>query len=260
MLLKQFCCLVFALVSSTCLFSASADRWCFTLAQTYFEQVYCQIQASGKTKGLPSYYDFKQNNDMTQGLLLRRFAPRVGIQIKVPRVSNKAKTVRASVNAKSSADVLSHCRLENNSFHCQSTVYRLVGNKNNDALEAGALKPANRMQLPEYQGLLSDVNAIDSYLLSSYTHYLEKMIKIGLGGSTLSYGKFVYLFNDLREKGISFSGRFETMYSYLKKDKQRLSVPLKSQAPAQMSHQDCYPLSSLLVCAFDTSNWIFSSR
>ena len=45
--------------------SAKADQFCFALAATFYEQVYCQLQAKAQTKGLPPFNQFKKNNEMT---------------------------------------------------------------------------------------------------------------------------------------------------------------------------------------------------
>ena len=113
------------------------------------------------------------------------------------------------------------------------------------------------MDMPTFRGSLSDRDAVEQYLRKSYQHYLFKMMDIGLGGSTLSYGKFAYLFDDLNSKGVSFGKRFEAMYGYLKKDKKTLSVPAKSQAPSELTPDDCYRLDVLLVCRLGVNNWLF---
>ncbi len=44
--------------------SAKADQFCFALAATYYEQVYCQLQAKAQTKGLPPFNQFKKTSPL----------------------------------------------------------------------------------------------------------------------------------------------------------------------------------------------------
>ena len=63
---------------------ARADRWCFAHAESYYEQVFCQVKAAGKGRDLPQFYEFKKNNETTQALLLKRVAQQIGITLKMP--------------------------------------------------------------------------------------------------------------------------------------------------------------------------------
>ncbi len=244
--------------------AAYADQFCFSYAENYYEQIYCEVKASGQGKDLPGFYDFRRNNEMMQALLLKRFSRRIGVEIKLPKSSSE-KTVRkyspvqAVAMKPTSPSSLSGCELAKNIIRCseKGESYQLVGNRTNRQLKPGMLSDDNRMDLPSFQGVLSSPSQVEQYLYESYQHYLFKMMDIGLGGSTLSYGKFSFLFDDLNSKGVSFSGRFETMYRYLKKDKQALSVPAKSQAPSELSLEHCYQLNTLFVCRLGLNNWIF---
>ena len=64
--------------------SAKADQFCFALAATYYEQVYCQLQAKAQTKGLPPFNQFKKNDEVVQASLLKRPAERNGIKLPAP--------------------------------------------------------------------------------------------------------------------------------------------------------------------------------
>lgn len=234
-----------------------ADRWCFAHAESYYEQVFCQVEAAGKARDLPPFYEFKKNNETTQALLLKRIAQQIGITLKMP---GKQKVEKRIVPVRAKAQDGARCIRDKNHIRCGHTTYRLVGNRANSELAPGALAAGNRMDLPVYGGSVTDINAIAEYLLVSYQHYLNKMIAIGLGGATLSYGKFAYLFEDLRSKGVSFSGRFETMYRYLKKDKKTLSAPSRSLAPDELTIKDCDRLGNLMVCRLGRINWLFDRQ
>ncbi|MEH6558501.1 MAG: hypothetical protein V7708_11930 [Oceanicoccus sp.] len=240
--------------------SARADKWCFTHAESYYQQVFCQVKAAGKGKHLPPFYEFKKNNETTQALLLKRVAQQIGINLKMPgkqkieMIENRRGPVRTK------AQDGAYCTRDDNKIRCGDTTYRLVANRANSELASGALAAGNRMGLSVYGGSVTDANAITEYLLLNYQRYLNKMIAIGLGGATLSYGKFSYLFEDLRSKGVSFSGRFETMYSYLKKDKKTLSAPSRSSAPDELAIEDCDRLGNLMVCRLGRINWLFDRQ
>lgn len=241
--------------------SSRADQFCFSLAENYYQQLYCEVKASGKGAGLPGFYDFRRNDEMMQALLIKQFAGRIGVKVVMPKPAARQLTAAAITRNSPSlitGQVLAErCQRQGNSIRCSEGHYYLVGNKNNALLEAAVLEPENKMALPVYQGSMADRNAVGIYLNESYHHYLQKMLTIGLGGSTLSYGKFAYLFADLKARGVDFSERFETMYSYLKKDKKILAVPAKATAPEDLRLDDCYPLQQLLVCSVAMNNWLF---
>lgn len=238
-----------------------ADQVCFSYAESYYEQVYCEVKAAGKGRDLPGFYDFRRNDEMMQALLLKRFARRIDIDLKLPK-KTKVKAANNKVAAKrpESDDLTARCDRSGNSIRCAQLTYHLVGNRTNQQLPPGILERSNKMGLPVFNGALTDTQAVDDYLVASYQQYLSKMLDIGLGGATLSYGKFAYLFADLNSKGLNFNERFELMYGYLKKDKQIMSVPAKATAPKKLSLADCYQLSQLLVCSYGKNNWIFSRQ
>jgi hypothetical protein len=136
--------------------------------------------------------------------------------------------------------LLNQCEKQENSFRCGSNQCRLVANRSNQFLNVELLEANNKMSLPVFKGLWR-ANDIDTYLQASYYLYLQKMMAIGLGGATFSYGKFSYLFYDLNEKGLNFTERFEVMYKYLKKDKNIITAPAKATVSDRLAISDCYP-------------------
>ena len=263
--------------------SGYSGGFCLLMAENYYEQLYCEIKAQGKGKRLPSFYDFQKNNEVTQAFLLKRPGAKLGIDVvqlkrtskseqpnrsyfhpqakELPSIAVAAHTLQtaAPVEGISRENTLGQCVFKSREIFCAGVRYQLMGNLANKKLVQGVLEHSNRMNIPVYVGEPSDQVALERYLSHAYGQYIEKMLEIGLGGSTFSYAKFVYLYKDVTDKNINFSGRFETMYRYLKKDKRRMAVPSKSQAPTQLQSQDCYPLKKLLVCSFDGANWLFSS-
>lgn len=234
----------------------SAANSCFNFAETYYQQLYCEIRASGQGAGLPSMLDFRRNNEQMQALVLKPYARKAGIAMQMPKVSQPlvrvSKTPPAEPSNRDSA-----CVVQAAALLCGSDHYQLVSNLPNEALAPGTLSAGHAMALPVYRGSRQDAAAINRYLESSYYHYLQKMMAIGLGGSTLSYGKFAFLFEDLASKGISFGERFEVMYRYLKADKQKLQVPIRKELPREFDPQRCFPLRELQVCQAGLVNLVF---
>lgn len=258
--------------------SAKADQFCFALAETYYEQVYCQLQAKAQTKGLPPFNQFKKNNEVVQASLLRRPAERNGIKLPTPtrKVQPPIATIappkliskpqasvlkavasepyssplRRTVNgAKNSLD----CELLTKQIHCGKQVFKLMGNQANHRLANHTLTIDNKMDLPKYQG-----GAVSQYLARAYTQYIGKMCDIGLCGVTMTYGKFAYLYQDLQAKGLDFPQRFEIMYGFLKKDKTSMGVSESASVPKALLLQDCSVLTDTrYVCDHQGRNYIF---
>lgn len=256
----------------------NADQFCFALAATYYEQVYCQLQARAQTKGLPPFNQFKKNSEVVQASLLKRPAERNGIKlpapvrkvqapiatISPPKIINQLqvgvpKTVAnesgtrplrsASTESKNSLG----CDLVGNQIRCGKQLFKLIGNKANHRLANSALSIDNKMNLPNYQG-----GALSQYLVQAYGQYIAKMCDIGLCGVTMTYGKFAYLYQDLHTKGLDFPQRFEIMYSFLKKDKASMGVSESSSAPKGLSLQDCSALTDeRYICDHQGRNYIF---
>lgn len=237
---------------------AVADSFCFGQAQSYYEQIYCEVTAKGKGSGLPRFDEFKRNNELTQALLLKRSAQRADIELAMPK--NGAVTKRqppAAVTA-GAVSALAGCRLEGIAIDCGSGRFRLLGNRVNRHLRSDALDESNRLELPVYNGDIGNARQLEQYLQQAYGHYLDKMIDIGLAGATMSYGKFAYLFTDFQDKGVNFYSRFQTMYRYLKTDKRTIGVNEELDAPAGITLDSCGPVSAALIaCVVAGRNYLY---
>lgn len=256
--------------------SAKADQFCFAFAATYYEQVYCQLQARAQTKNLPPFNQFKKNNEQVQFSLLARLAERNAIKLPAPQRAapptvakmpeypvdqvpvNATKTV--TVNTAPVLEALTSnnnsCELVDNQLKCPTGNYILIGNKANHRLSASALSAANKMALSSYNG-----GALSQYLANTYHQYIVKMDEIGLGGVTMTYRKFAYLYQDLQSKGLDFSQRFETMYGFLKKDKAAMGISESTRVPEGLNATLCSPLvERFYVCDLQGRNYIFASQ
>src|SRR5690554_5610586 len=97
---------VFTTVFSVAVSAQSQSQsFCFASAASYYEQVYCELQARGEVKSLPPFYQFKRNDVMTQALLLKRPARRAGIDLpmpKTPQATTKKNAVKTDQQIPSS--------------------------------------------------------------------------------------------------------------------------------------------------------------
>lgn len=249
---------------------AQAADFCMLAAQTYYEQLYCEVTAGGGG-ALPRFTDFRRNSPTVQALLLKRPAQRLGIEVAVPRQKSPARgAVAAAAGSRplpepaaqmtAVAAGMAACRLEDGAIVCGQARYALVSNRANGQLAPGALGDGNRMELPAFSGDPTDAASINRYLYRTYQRYVEKMLAIGLGGSTMNYGKFAYLFRDLSDKGVDFARRFETMYRFLKKDKAGMGGGGRISVDQHLTLADCGGLGErLIVCARAGRNYVYAA-
>lgn len=254
--------------------SANADQFCIATAASYYEQVYCQLQARAQTKSLPPFNQFKKNNEQIQYSLLKRPAERNAIKLPAPARSTspviekiperpaaqarvnivQTEALNTSLTTIASQANAHGCRLLGNQLKCAAGSYSLIGNKANHRLAATALSAENKMALASYQG-----GVFNQYLTDAYHQYILKMDEIGLGGVTMTYRKFAYLYQDLQSKGLDFSQRFETMYGFLKKDKAAMGVSESTRVPEGLNANLCSPLAErFYVCDLQGRNYIFA--
>ncbi len=244
--------------------AARAETFCFAQAQSYYEQVFCEVKAVGKGRSLPNLNEFKRNDEIVQALLLKRPAARAGITLAMPEFGAQAHSPKQR-QAKpgppvppSSQSPLDRCRFTAAGILCGEARFQPVGNRGNRSLRPGALDNSNIMGLPEYLGSPTDHIAVNRYLLRSYRIYINKMLDIGLGGATMTFGKFAFLFDDLQDKGVDIRDRFETMYRFLKKDKRQIGVSGATPANAGLSIADCAPLEKhIITCVRQGRNYLY---
>lgn len=240
---------------------------CFVYAETYYEQVYCEIKQKAPATVLPSFIDFKKNNPRMQAMLLKRKAEALGITMKMPADSSKKSSANkvsispaslAEEQPASHAQMITECRLAGALITCGNGSFLLTGNKKNGAISDSALKDQNRLKLSNFQGDESDERALRLFLTEQYTHYLEKMLEIGLGGATMSFTKFYLLFEDMSDKGADFSARFETMFQFLKKDKANMFVSEAADPISGLTMDDCARLTDkMFACDNRRRNTIY---
>ncbi len=260
--------------------AASTDNNCLLQAKSDLELIYCDVVSRGEGRGLPRFEDFKQNDVLVQTLLLKR--PASKLKIKLPKqkthshkshnqtvlVSKASKTKKTKpalfipdeppLSSKLRAFSLNQCRLTHDKILCGKDHFIMKTNQANKTLSQGVLDKKNTMNLPRYSGNKGNDLEVQYYLSNAYVVYIGKMIDIGMGASTMSYTRFFHTYYDLQAKNVSFTDRFETMYSFLKKDKKSMNINalLSNKRPEYISQ--CEDISEqIIACDSDGFNWIY---
>lgn len=252
---------------------------------TEYEQIYCTIVKRGEGQSLPRFEDFKRNDVTVQRLLLKR--PATKLKITLPSSSKRhtkelANTYRAPAKSVQQNEVqqndtqkplkriqeispdnsakgsLSQCSITKNIIACGHRRFILKKNEPNSQLLPGVLSEQYEMGLPSYGGGAGDDQEIQIYLSDVYGLYVQRMVDIGLGASTMSYSRFYHTFNDLQTKGVDFSERFETMYRFLKKDKKTMAVKSGFSNIRPTNIDSCDDISdTIIVCDMGVVNWVY---
>lgn len=150
-----------------------------------------------------------------------------------------------------------HCVLQEKNLDCDGVRYTLVGNKTNQQIDPSSLTEQNRLGMPVYSGDPADALAEQQYVQQAYRQYLEAMIRIGLGASTMSYTKFANLYDYITEQQLDFAGRFETMYHFLKEDKLAIGVSTQLVIADGFDTTTCRQLDRLVACDYQKNNYLF---
>lgn len=246
--------------------------------RTDYERIYCEIVEQGEGKGLPRFEDFRRNDVTVQQLLLKR--PAAKLKITLPNSPNKAavhqkqglskstqserikkttiKPLESRISEASSVS-FSNCTVGGNIIVCGTRRFNLKMNEPNSRLAPGVLDDKYKMALPPYRGDAQDEQEVQFYLSGVYGRYIERMVDIGLGASTMSYARFYHTFYDLQAKNVDFSERFETMYRFLKKDKKTMVVKSEPSTLRPRDISQCDDVTSqIIVCDMGRVNWVYT--
>lgn len=251
------------------------DGGCLAQARTPLEQAYCKIRAANPTAALPTLQELRRNPEKTQRLLLRRPAEQAGIKLPpetaaqarstgpaAPRAAPAVEPARAAGASASPSRMqtggLAGCELQASSIRCGAERYQLQGNVPNGRLAPGVLDAERRVLFAEYQGNAGDSAALMEYATGAYRRYIEAMLEIGLGSSTMSFTKFYHTFMEAQAKGTRFGERLAAMFDFLKKDKASMGVQSHYNDALPETIGQCMGLSEqLLVCDNVQQNWVY---
>ncbi|MAZ87426.1 MAG: hypothetical protein CL693_07265 [Cellvibrionaceae bacterium] len=242
-------------------------------SRTELEAVYCQVRHDYRS--LPSLGEFRRNSPVIQRLLLKRAAAQEGIELpdlavttepvgrdlraSRPRLTNQSTVEKASerpFQLLGEAEGERECELAGELIFCGKKQFQLVENQLNRALKKGSLSSENRLKFASNSGQTDS-----QHWSNSYRAYIERMLSIGLGASTMSYTKFVYSWQQAEQQGLDAETRFSEMFDYLKRDKQNLSIKARydTQLPANFGW--CQSIAHhLIVCDNRERNWVYALR
>lgn len=237
----------------------AAESHCFLDAETYYEQVYCEIKDRDPSTRLPSFIDFKKNPAKMQALLLMRKAKALGIEINMPPSNKPESENRSPKKAKHfTVNTPGSCQLKGQEIICADGKYVQVGNLPNKTLKEGVLNGTNRLILENYKGSRTHSQQMIAHLTQQYIIYLQKMLEIGLGGETMSFTKFHSLFQDISAKGVDFAKRFDTMFQFLKRDKTNINVRKAIEPLTNIDISNCAQLTGrMFTCDNRKRNTIY---
>ncbi len=262
------------------LVSASAEsltsKECYQAAKTGLEKVYCQILEKGAGGKLPSFNDFQRNTASTQKLILLGPAKKLGITMPEitkakrapsplgagnpntrpspePVLSEEKPAQRDKKNTSSTASI-GDCDLRQNKIICPRQSYFLAINIPINRLAKETLAETNRLsfrnQFPNESKL--------QYLSDVYPYYIEKMLTIGLGDSTVSFTKFNAIFEETEKQNEDFSIRFSKMYELLKNERRTMAIKTRYRNNFPDNISQCMQLNQRLVaCDNIEQNWVY---
>lgn len=293
---SQFVCRPLALACLTLVLSAPlaaspgiSSKQCEDEARSDYEKIYCQILARGKAQALPGFFDFKRNSPAVQCGLLRAPARQLGIDLpalpSAPKPASSAPVAPPSspqsattpgmsapgeptTAAPSPRDVppaeaddsefallaLGDCGLDKDQIRCGHARYFLTINIPLKRLDPTALSEDNRLQFRE----INEGETLRDYLASLYPDYIDKMLYLGLGDSTLSFTKFHAIYEESLNQGEDFVARFGQMYELLKNERRSMHIQTRYQDNYPESIAQCMPLTDeLIVCDNVLQNWVY---
>lgn len=241
-----------------------ADAACEPQANAKYEKSFCRVKLSRYGRDLPSLSDFRRNPQNMQYLLLRKPAGKLGINLPPPDKSSPVQAARKTLNRPVTppqakrADApaaSSRCSTAIDSIRCGSRIFRRLTNRSNKSVRPDALGASNRLLFSPPSAARDEA----SYLLEAYVQYLNKMISIGLAGSTFSYSAFAHTYYEHQRNGTDFVERFRTMFEFLKQDKKNIGVSQRSpKRPPDWP--ECEPLNDeLIACKSQDMNLLYQA-
>lgn len=193
---------------------------------------------------------------VTKPVIIDKVAP-VVVAVAPPVLSTPSAPAPIAVLVPAPVPARPVCERQALALLCQGERYALVGNKTNQQLDPSALSEQNTLGMPVYQGDPADTLALQRYLQQAYRHYLDGMLRIGLGAQTMSYTKFANLYDYMTGQRLDFAGRFETMYHFLKADKLAIGVSTRLAIADGFDPATCRPFENLVACNYQKDNYLF---
>lgn len=262
---------------------------CIYEAKAPLEKAYCEILKKSPSTTLPPFHSFRRNPESTQRLLLTSPARKAGVTLPEskkasnnefksnakPAFKNEGNGVtpeaagakpRPSASQKKGGSnkgeskksehhqQLSACTLADDKISCPQGNYFLTINIPLRRLDPRVLSDQNMFVFrPKYE----NENELQ-YLSNIYPYYLEKMLLIGLGDSTISFTKFNAIYQDANKQGENFRQRFSQMYEMLKQERQSMATKKRYRENYPESMAQCMRVSNEIIsCDNIDQNWVY---
>ncbi|WP_075186776.1 hypothetical protein [Teredinibacter haidensis] len=253
-----------ALIAISAIGASSNTLSCQEQAKTALEEVLCKLKTRGKGAQLPPLNEFRKNSENIQRLLLKTPARKAGLSLP-PAAPKKSATAPIKPVNKPSQRIkqeqstsLDNCKLQKQWIICRTNHYQLQTNRQNQELNTTVFSQSNSLNLasrdhPRFSGQ-SDLH----YLSLTYPLYLDKMLSIGLGDSTMSFTRYAATYREIIQQGESFELRFGMMFEHLKNEKANNSIKRRYDSTLPSTIQQCMRANAdLIVCDNVKRNWLY---
>ena len=159
-------------------------------------------------------------------------------------------------------DLVDRCRLKGRRITCKGdTIFELVENRASRHIEAQEFAESNKLSLPIFSGDIKDTPVVKRYLQKAFRYYLDKMIAVGLGGSTITFNKFEYIFYDAKKRNFDFVTRFEMMFDFLKEEKKNSGGVKAELLEENLAIDHCGQLDKeIIICSVTARNRVYLKR
>lgn len=256
---------------------------CIFEAKAPLELTYCEILKKNPSITLPPFHSFRRNPENTQRLLLTSPAKKAGVTLPEDSSASKSdfkanakpsftndgasnagqtalsKRKPSSIQKSEPSQAeqkhhLSSCSLAEEKISCPEGNYFLAINIPLRRLDPRVLSDQNMFV---FRSKYENETQLQ-YLSNIYPYYLEKMLLIGLGDSTLSFTKFNAIYTNAEKQNENFRQRFSQMYEMLKKERQSMATKKRYRENFPESMTQCMRVSDEIVsCDNIDQNWVY---
>jgi len=259
----------------------STQNTCLNQAESHYEEVWCRIKEKDPSSNLSNLHEFRKNSPKTQYLLLKRPAKKWRIILNKPSIKKTKSAIKDTLIISNQAveklspssrplnekitkisyekilikkqKNLNHCTLVKKFIHCEGDRFSLQSNASLNRLTKDVLSKNNKLVVNE--DLESPPIRAASLM---YRDYIEKMLSIGLGYSTMSFTKFFTIYEDSKKQKLIFSKRMFDMFELLKKERKTNGIKDRYDDNYPNSISACMELSThLIVCDNKAQNWVY---
>ncbi len=273
--------------------AAISVKQCDAESATALEKTYCAVLRKGQGRSLPDFFSFRRNPSHMQRLILKSAASRAGVELPSkeiqqnsfadslrPEITSDHKNTQAETQTSQqpnsndgkrtntvlnlgknqaaqeshSQTTLDNCGIAKEQISCGSHRYFLAINIPVKHINRKALSTGNRLL---FRAKLQNETLLQ-YLSHLYPEYIQKMLYLGLGDSTVSFTKFHAIYESSLAQNENFVDRFEEMYELLKKERQTMATKQRYRENYPEHITNCTQLTGrLITCDNVEQNWVY---